>query len=507
MAVDVDYLVDYRTSCEVMGIFSARHSQNTEHPKSLSEFGCVSVTLSLDHRSTKSFRLTERKQESIFHLPITINQQPHQYSDRSNIFLATNRMGSIAETAQFVCVHRRRRQRERGTGISHKSRKLCAALLSTVLAATFISSCPVNGFLTSRQSSFRSGFLTEPVRVTRHAVEKPIRSNATDSWSKGGDEQKSSRFGVRKRVKKVLERAKQRTGLKNYSETEPRQVVAEAASIGGLDQVSDLVFTKDNYNDTPSESWNRTDGFVLTPILTDEERAGKATELGVDVDALLTAENSPLPFSLPPLSDEQRKQLAAGERIQEQSKMGREGSGFVVLDVNAPPFVVWECLLDFENYPQYINTVRSMRMFTNTHLASSYLAEDPVQPESTRAMRHYGTASISRASFVLSKYQLKIAAIHKYQPHPDGHYMVFTLDRANKGAVLQDAKGIWYTQRNPDGRGENVTRVWLLCSLKVSKLLPTFIVDYAANRAMPRATTWLKPTVEQKYSEMKSSEK
>ncbi|GAX21041.1 hypothetical protein FisN_1Lh287 [Fistulifera solaris] len=400
---------------------------------------------------------------------------------------------------------RRRRRRNQSGRLFCRSTRLCSVLLSTVLAASFLSSFPVDGFLSSRQLCLRWGFLSEPIRVTRFAVEKPIRNNTTDSWSKGGEERKSSRFGVRKRVKNVLERAKQRTGLKNYSEAEPRQVVAEAASIGGLDQVSDLVFTRNTYNDASSGTWNKTEGFVLTPILTDEERAGKATELGVDVDALLTAENSPLPFSLPSLSDEQRKQLAAGERIQEQSKMGREGSGFVVVDVNAPPYVVWECLLDFENYPEYIKTVRSMRMFTNTHLASSYLAEDPVLPESTKAMRHYGTASISRASFVLSKYQLKIAAIHKYQPHPDGHYMVFTLDRANKGAVLQDAKGIWYTQRNPDGRGPNVTRVWLLCSLKVSKLLPTFIVDYAANRAMPRATTWLKPTVEQKYSEIQRS--
>jgi len=38
--------------------------------------------------------------------------------------------------------------------------------------------------------------------------------------------------------------------------------------------------------------------------------------------------------------------------------------------------------------------------------------------------------------------------------------------------------------------------VWLLCELRVSKLLPTWITDYAAKRAMPRATTWLKPQVE-----------
>ena len=43
---------------------------------------------------------------------------------------------------------------------------------------------------------------------------------------------------------------------------------------------------------------------------------------------------------------------------------------------------------------------------------------------------------------------------------------------------------------------QDYTRVWLLCELKVSWALPTFIVDYAAKRAMPRATTWLKPQVE-----------
>lgn len=40
------------------------------------------------------------------------------------------------------------------------------------------------------------------------------------------------------------------------------------------------------------------------------------------------------------------------------------------------------------------------------------------------------------------------------------------------------------------------TRVYLLCEVKISRALPSFIVDYAADRAMPRATTWLKPRVE-----------
>ena len=40
------------------------------------------------------------------------------------------------------------------------------------------------------------------------------------------------------------------------------------------------------------------------------------------------------------------------------------------------------------------------------------------------------------------------------------------------------------------------TRVYLIAELQISRALPTFIVDYAADRAMPRATTWLKPQVE-----------
>ena len=223
-----------------------------------------------------------------------------------------------------------------------------------------------------------------------------------------------------------------------------------------------------------------------------------SSSANIDVDSLLASEKTvdPLPFKLPKLTEQQRKLLLAGERIQEQSKMGREGSGYVVLDVKAPPYVVWECLLDFEAYPEYISTVKRMSMFTNTHLTSSYLSEKPELPGTSREMRHYGTASISRASFVLSKFQLKIAAVHKYQPHPDGHFMEFTLDPACKNVVLKDAKGIWYTQSNPDGLGEDVTRVWLLCELKVSRVLPTMIVDYVAERAMPRATNWLRPRVE-----------
>merc|ERR1712232_177024 len=182
---------------------------------------------------------------------------------------------------------------------------------------------------------------------------------------------------------------------------------------------------------------------------------------------------------------------------------GREGSGYVVVDVEAPPFVIWESLLEYEEYPNMIRTVREMDLYTSRKLKGPYYYEQHREPGYHRELRHYGIPSVTRASFILSKFRLNIAAIHNYRPHPDGHYLVFTLDPACKNMIFKDAKGIWYAQQNPDGRGEQYTRVWLLCELKCSPLLPTFIVDYAAKKAMPRATTWLKPYVEEQARKMK----
>lgn len=40
-------------------------------------------------------------------------------------------------------------------------------------------------------------------------------------------------------------------------------------------------------------------------------------------------------------------------------------------------------------------------------------------------------------------------------------------------------------------RREEYSRVWLYANIVVSRLVPSFIVDYAAYRALPRATEWL----------------
>lgn len=67
----------------------------------------------------------------------------------------------------------------------------------------------------------------------------------------------------------------------------------------------------------------------------------------------------------------------------------------------------------------------------------------------------------------------------------------FFTDPNRKNLAMKHADGFWYVQSLPGV--ENRTRVWLTANLIVTSLVPNLIVDYAASRALPRATNWLQP--------------
>ncbi len=67
----------------------------------------------------------------------------------------------------------------------------------------------------------------------------------------------------------------------------------------------------------------------------------------------------------------------------------------------------------------------------------------------------------------------------------------FFTDPNKKNLAMKHADGFWFVESVPGQ--ENRTRVWLSASLIVSSMVPIMIVDYAASRALPRATKWLQP--------------
>ena len=381
---------------------------------------------------------------------------------------------------------------------------------------------PAAGIFSNTKRYHRSGDMIR-LSASREKTDTSPTSSSTSSSSAS-----SSRFGVRKRVKSVIQKAKSRK-IAKAARAEAAEVEAEIQHIieeddklfeeaksnsddevnGEIsteiqDAVPDMVENSDEkveevngasaavqaeketatVDDTEIESSSslaaEDDAQVLdrtadsksqkissSSSSEEEEEVTSASKTPEDpngeedddkdvaAEEAIIANAEPLPFELPNLTDEQQRQLDMGERVQFQNDMGREGSGFVVLDVKAPPDVVWECLLDFQSYPETIPTVREVTMYTNTHLSGDYRSEKPVAFEDgTMATLAHGIPSVTRAAFTLSKFRLKIAAIHRYTPHPVGDYMVFTLDPACTNLVLKDAKGIWHTQSNPDNKGE-----------------------------------------------------
>lgn len=51
------------------------------------------------------------------------------------------------------------------------------------------------------------------------------------------------------------------------------------------------------------------------------------------------------------------------------------------------------------------------------------------------------------------------------------------------------------SSRRAPGLKPGHVRVWFGAAVKVSRLVPSMVVDYAAGRALKRATSWLAPAV------------
>ena len=106
-----------------------------------------------------------------------------------------------------------------------------------------------------------------------------------------------------------------------------------------------------------------------------------------------------------------------------------------------------------------------------------------------RSVKIYGkTDDETRAEICLSKFCLRVNVVHKI--FESKRIIHFKLDGSRPNLVMRSADGFWFVEE-PIDRPEGVSRVWLTANIVVSRLVPTLVVDYAAGRALPRATAWL----------------
>lgn len=172
------------------------------------------------------------------------------------------------------------------------------------------------------------------------------------------------------------------------------------------------------------------------------------------------------------------KLLQRGLPVQKQERKGTAGSGLVVFEVNAPPLVVLDCLGNFEDYTRMIPVVRQAEVLS-------------------RRISVEGS-TLARLNYRISKFWLSLSVVHVVDPAAGT--VRFDLDRSSCMMVLREASGFWQVEQAP-GDHPGRSRIWLRVSLRASSLLPNAIVDYAAERALRRATSWLKPYTEDIWRE------
>jgi hypothetical protein len=203
-----------------------------------------------------------------------------------------------------------------------------------------------------------------------------------------------------------------------------------------------------------------------------KERSPQSFSPCGDWGKVLPLAERPKPPPLEKLSDLELRRVLAGERLQKQSRTGRVGHGLVVCDVKADASLVYAILSDIQGYPLRVPTVR----------------EAAVQYDSPHA-------KICKAQFKLSRFRLEINA--ELRCLRDRNAIEFRLDPERENPVLEQARGFWFVEdATMYGRSKGWTRVWLVADITCSPLLPSFLVDHAASRALPRATSWIAPALE-----------
>jgi len=178
------------------------------------------------------------------------------------------------------------------------------------------------------------------------------------------------------------------------------------------------------------------------------------------------------------LTAEDIMQLEKGLMVQKQQRHGGQGNGCVVFEVNAPPSVVLSSLSRFEDYTHMIPVVRQAQVQSR---------QSPMDG-----------SVMARVSYKISKFWLSLSASHVCDV--DAGVVRFDLDQGSS-MFLREASGSWQVEQLSGKHGDR-SRVWLRARVRASSIVPAWIVDYAAERALRRATSWLGTYTERVWKEL-----
>lgn len=170
------------------------------------------------------------------------------------------------------------------------------------------------------------------------------------------------------------------------------------------------------------------------------------------------------------LGSSEEKLLESGQPWFSTSQSGNTGTGKAVVDVAAPPEIVWHQLLDFNTYPQKAPKVSTCKIYK-------------------RQKEGFGKEHIfvHFVSPVLPGYRFQYFCDHTYEKSKKSLTWCLDYDRLSD---FEDVQGHWHVEPHPTKA--EWSRVFYEVRLMVPKFLPKVIIKVLTTKAISDATTWVR---------------
>jgi len=184
------------------------------------------------------------------------------------------------------------------------------------------------------------------------------------------------------------------------------------------------------------------------------------------------------PYEVEPLfialNAEQLEKLAEGKIVHMTiKKKDTGGTGIGVVDIAAPPEVVWSRITGFDHYAEWIGPVK----FCNVYAQSGDT-----------------TWTHTKIKGFLYKYEYYLVNIF----YPEDSLLLWTLDYDRK-SDFDDCVGAWYVEPHPDR--ESWSRAWFSSDLDLNSPIPGFLMKSIKKKGIKDAVSWVKKESEAAVAE------
>jgi len=154
------------------------------------------------------------------------------------------------------------------------------------------------------------------------------------------------------------------------------------------------------------------------------------------------------------------------------------GRGIAILDIAAPPDVVWSRIRGFEHYPEWVGPVKESEIY-----------------------RREGNDTYNRVK--ISGFLYKYEYFLHNTWWPEHHMLTWVLDY-DRRSDFDDCVGAWFVEPHPEKEGWS--RAWFSSDLKLRGGMPGFIMDFIKKQGLKDATSWVKEQSELAVAEESGKE-